>query len=111
LGRDLVLEALKQHAHGKKGWEGILNPLVALFFPLEIVIIILYAIFATYSDDNDGKHSVLLGKATVSDLYPFYMDVHVMVFIGFGFLMTFLRKYGYSSVGINFLIGGLAIQW
>lgn len=34
-----------------------------------------------------------------------------MVFIGFGFLMTFLKKYGYSAVGFNFLLGALTIQW
>ena len=33
-----------------------------------------------------------------------------MIFIGFGFLMTFLRKYGFSSVGFNFLISALVIQ-
>ncbi|XP_063173378.1 ammonium transporter Rh type A isoform X2 [Candoia aspera] len=34
-----------------------------------------------------------------------------MIFIGFGFLMTFLKKYGFSSVGINLLIAALGIQW
>jgi len=37
--------------------------------------------------------------------------VHVMIFIGFGFLMTFLKKYGFSGVGFNFLIASLAVQW
>lgn len=34
-----------------------------------------------------------------------------MIFIGFGFLMTFLRKYGYSSVGITMLIAAMILQW
>lgn len=34
-----------------------------------------------------------------------------MIFVGFGFLMTFLRKYGFSSVGINLLIAALGLQW
>lgn len=34
-----------------------------------------------------------------------------MIFIGFGFLMTFLQRYGFSSVGFNFLIAALALQW
>ena len=34
-----------------------------------------------------------------------------MIFIGFGFLMTFLRRYGYSSVSFNFLVAAFAIQW
>ena len=43
--------------------------------------------------------------------YPVFQDVHVMIFVGFGFLMTFLKKYGYSAVGYNFFISSLAIQW
>ena len=34
-----------------------------------------------------------------------------MIFIGFGFLMTFLRRYGYSSVAFNMLMASFAIQW
>ena len=40
-----------------------------------------------------------------------FQDVHVMIFIGFGFLMTYLRRYGFSSVGLNMLVGAVAIQW
>ena len=34
-----------------------------------------------------------------------------MIFIGFGFLMTFLSRYGYSSVGYNFFTAIIAAQW
>lgn len=40
-----------------------------------------------------------------------FQDVHVMIFVGFGFLMTFLQRYGFSSVGFNFLIAAFALQW
>jgi ammonium transporter Rh len=39
------------------------------------------------------------------------MDVHTMMFIGFGFLMTFLKKYGYGSIGYNFIIAGYTLEW
>uniref|UniRef100_A0A4W4EVP8 Ammonium transporter Rh type A n=1 Tax=Electrophorus electricus TaxID=8005 RepID=A0A4W4EVP8_ELEEL len=43
--------------------------------------------------------------------YGVFQDVHVMIFIGFGFLMTFLKRYGFSSVGINLLLAAFGLQW
>lgn len=39
-----------------------------------------------------------------------YQDVHVMIWIGFGFLMTFPKRYGQSALGFTFLIGAILIQ-
>jgi len=40
-----------------------------------------------------------------------FQDVHVMMIIGFGFLMTFLKRHGFGSVGFNFLLTSFVIQW
>lgn len=40
-----------------------------------------------------------------------FQDVHVMVFVGFGFLMVFLQRYGFSSVGFTFLVATFTLQW
>ncbi|XP_043857965.1 ammonium transporter Rh type B isoform X5 [Dromiciops gliroides] len=40
-----------------------------------------------------------------------FQDVHTMIFIGFGFLMTFLQRYGFSSIGFNFLLSAFSLQW
>ena len=34
-----------------------------------------------------------------------------MVCVGFGFLMAFLQRYGFSSVGFTFLLAAFALQW
>ncbi|XP_060258707.1 ammonium transporter Rh type B isoform X4 [Ovis aries] len=34
-----------------------------------------------------------------------------MIFVGFGFLMVFLQRYGFSSVGFTFLLAAFALQW
>jgi len=49
-------------------------------------------------------------KNTIDGYYPYFQDVHVMMFVGFGFLMTFLKRYGYSALGWNFLLAAFAIQ-
>ncbi|NXC53052.1 RHAG protein, partial [Aleadryas rufinucha] len=67
---------------------------------LEVIIIILYGIFVDYDRSSSA-----------TNLYPHFQDVHVMIFVGFGFLMTFLKKYGFSSVGFNMLIAAFGLQW
>lgn len=74
----------------------------------QIVLVFLYGFMTEY---GPGPDLTSLSNTDVDQYYPFYQDVHVMIFIGFGFLMTFLKKYGFSSVGYNFLISCLAIQW
>ena len=34
----------------------------------------------------------------------------MMIFVGFGFLIAWLKKCGYSSVGFNLFLGALVIQ-
>ena len=50
-------------------------------------------------------------SSDIGSRYGLFQDVHVMIFVGFGFLMTFLKKYGFSAVGLNFLLAALALQW
>jgi len=42
--------------------------------------------------------------------YPMWMDIHALVFIGFGFLMCFLKTHSWSSIGFNYLVAAWAIQ-
>ncbi|KAJ3441581.1 rh50 [Anaeramoeba flamelloides] len=42
--------------------------------------------------------------------YTYYSDVAVMVLVGFGFLMTFLKKYGISALGYTFLLACFCVQ-
>merc|ERR1719181_713193 len=81
---------------------------VALLF--QVLLIVLYAALVDYDSGVAGGNTATLG-ADVTKYYGVYQDVHVMIFIGFGFLMTFLAKYGFSAVGLNFFLGALSIQW
>lgn len=46
-----------------------------------------------------------------SFLFAEFQDVHVIVFLGFGFLSTFLIRYGFSGIGFNLLVAATATQW
>uniref|UniRef100_A0A8K9X156 Rhesus blood group family type B glycoprotein n=1 Tax=Oncorhynchus mykiss TaxID=8022 RepID=A0A8K9X156_ONCMY len=85
---------------------------------LEVILIILFGTLVQYDDETDAKlwHKEIANGSSNYDndfyyRYPSFQDVHVMIFIGFGFLMTFLQRYGFSSVGFNFLIAAFALQW
>ncbi|XP_016373148.1 ammonium transporter Rh type A-like [Sinocyclocheilus rhinocerous] len=90
-------------------------PILAL--TLEAVTIVLYALLVVYdtgdAHGHDGSHaeSNTTHSSSPMTLYPMFQDVHVMIFIGFGFLMTFLKRYGFSSVGINLLLAAFGLQW
>lgn len=85
-------------------------PILAL--ALEIVTIILFAVFVVYDDGKGhGHHGNSTHETEPMELYPMFQDVHVMIFIGFGFLMTFLKRYGFSSVGVNLLLAAFGLQW
>ena len=56
--------------------------------------------FATSYSSNDY----------VDDEYVIFRDIMVMLLLGFGFLMTFLSKYGLGAVGFTMLMTVLAIQ-
>eukprot|EP01026_Neomeris_dumetosa_P017737 TRINITY_DN1686_c0_g1_i1.p1 TRINITY_DN1686_c0_g1~~TRINITY_DN1686_c0_g1_i1.p1 ORF type:complete len:434 (+),score=53.92 TRINITY_DN1686_c0_g1_i1:144-1445(+) len=43
------------------------------------------------------------GQTDVDTVYFWYIHVAVMIFVGFGFLMTFLKRYAFGAVGLNFL--------
>ena len=51
------------------------------------------------------------GHQTMAKQYASFQDVHVMIFVGFGFLMTFLKDYNWSSMGFTMMIASVVIQW
>ena len=84
---------------------------VLLFACFQAAMIVLFGLFVEYDDSVSAKHAGPDANQPIQSIYPLFQDVHVMIFIGFGFLMTFLRKYSYGAVGLTFLIGAMCIQW
>ncbi|XP_063538649.1 ammonium transporter Rh type A-like [Cydia strobilella] len=64
----------------------------------QVILVILFFVFVRY----DGDKNVNIRG---------YEDAHVMIYVGFGFLMTFLMKYCYGALGINWMLAALVAQW
>jgi ammonium transporter Rh len=65
------------------------------------VAVVLFALLAGLAALTDFTVENATDKH-VDQYYMYYIHVAMMIFIGFGFLMTFLRRYSYSAVGLNF---------
>lgn len=72
-------------------------PVLVLF--LETAFILIFYFFASYDL-----------RADIS-IYPAFQNVNVMVVFGFGFLLTFLKRYSLSSAGFGLLLVALGVQW
>uniref|UniRef100_A0A8C2WPV6 Rh blood group, D antigen n=1 Tax=Cyclopterus lumpus TaxID=8103 RepID=A0A8C2WPV6_CYCLU len=77
--------------------------LAPLLLLLQIGFIVIYAVYI----------EVLTHLLSLYYLLSFaeFQDVNVMVILGFGFLGTFLVRYGYSATGFNLLVAVMATQW
>jgi len=93
-----------------------LSPFSIFYMIAEVVVLILFLTVVEYHELLDGSDPEFLTEnstAAASEMrkYSQLMDVHVMIFIGFGFLMTFLHKHGYNSLGLTFMVSTFVIQW
>lgn len=73
-----------------------------LIFGMQILMILL---LGSCAKDN------FIGGTDFTNYYNSFTGVEIMMFIGFGYLMTFLRRYGMGAVGLTMLVTVLAMQW
>ncbi|CAG9316291.1 unnamed protein product [Blepharisma stoltei] len=89
------------------------NPMFQIFFILlEVTIVILYGIFVEFHYDPVDPNLPWTEEPQTEFVtgYPVLQDISVMMFVGFGFLMTFLRTHSWSAVGFNFILTVVVFQ-
>ncbi|KAF7710868.1 rh blood group, D antigen [Silurus meridionalis] len=74
-------------------------------FLLQTTFIVIFTFCVEIEDSRNEKEEVFIYT------YAKFQDIHVMVFLGFGFLATFLVRYGFSSSAFNVLVAAMAVQW
>ena len=73
--------------------------LTRLLGTIQAALILLF-LFGTTYDSRDYSPSE----------YVIFRDIMVMLLLGFGFLMTFLAKYGLGAVGLTMMLSAVAVQ-
>jgi len=88
------------------GLNGTSNRLFGVFFAFFLIgMVVLYATTVDYD------LAPLPVAGTNSQLYAQYQDLHIMTFVGFTFLMTFLVRNGQTALSHSFMIGAFVILW
>ncbi|XP_073982328.1 rhesus blood group-associated glycoprotein Rh50 isoform X2 [Rhodnius prolixus] len=75
----------------------------------QLALIVAFAFVATYGEEADSKN--ILPNISTNIYYPMFQDVQVMILVGFGMIMTFLKRYSYSGAGLNFLVSAITYQY
>ena len=83
-----------------------------VFLISEAICILFYGLFTEFDLASPQLDPAREEEARfdLHNRYPLFQDVHVMIFIGFGFLMVFLKNHSWCSIGFNYLIACWAIQ-
>lgn len=77
---------------------------------VQLAMVVLFGIFTSYAPISESGHGGF-NDPIERENYELFKDVSVMIFVGFGYLMTFLRKYGYGAIGFTYLISAIVFQF
>jgi len=80
-----------------------LRGFVVVYCILQIGILVAFGLGVQYNDATDADNDL--------KYYQPMLNVVVMILIGFGFLMTFLSRYGYSALSYTYLLACFTFQW
>lgn len=73
----------------------------------QLVLLVLFAL------NTSGGKEYIEGDPSKSGVvgYAMFSGVEIMMFVGFGYLMTFMKWYGVSAVGFTMVLTAMALQW
>ncbi|OCT62528.1 ammonium transporter Rh type A-like [Xenopus laevis] len=97
----------------------VFNPSVRCQLPVLLLLLqgILIGIFAVFLSYDELSSAASLSNITVAkkndmDTYfPLFKDIQLMLFVGLGLLLSFLKLYGFGAMAFNLVIANFSIQW
>lgn len=89
--------------------------LFASFLLVQIIVLIFFAIYYDWDtlnhpnsidEDNDKESKEKIKKSYVS-----FQEINIVIFLGFGFLRSFLKHYSWTSLVLTFIGGILSFEF
>ncbi|XP_067133255.1 ammonium transporter Rh type A-like [Centruroides vittatus] len=85
---------------------------------LQVAFIIIFVFFVEYHKDAYPANTLSNSLdgfghffTLLQHYHPVFQDVNVLLVVGYGFLVTFLKKYAFNGVRFNLFLCSLTIQW
>ena len=67
--------------------------------------------FISKSSNENNNINQNINDSNFCRHFTVIIDIHMMLIGGFGFLMTFLKRYGFSSLGLTFIVVTVTTEW
>ena len=76
----------------------------------QITAIIIYGVYFKHVLPSDNKLMVTSIEEKMN-LYPYFQDIHIMIYVGFGFLLTSFHRIRLTALTNCFWVAGLSVQY
>lgn len=97
------VEVVKQ-SHSSEQVKSSMSKATWFLAIFQVVLVILMGVCARGPEGHTEP-------GTVTQAYNMFIGVEIMMFIGFGYLMTFLKLYGMGAVGFTMVATAMALQF
>ena len=87
--------------------------LFIIFGIIQIIFIILLANYYDWDNLINPKSRYYNNEEATKfeEKYRLFQEINIMIFLGFGFLRSFLKHHSWTSIGISFLAGVLSFEF
>eukprot|EP01098_Paradermamoeba_levis_P006514 TRINITY_DN26_c0_g1_i2.p1 TRINITY_DN26_c0_g1~~TRINITY_DN26_c0_g1_i2.p1 ORF type:complete len:265 (+),score=91.69 TRINITY_DN26_c0_g1_i2:172-966(+) len=80
----------------------------AVFIFFQIVIALVFLVTIKYSENPLQNHQG--GSLRADDFFSYFVHISLLTVFGFGYLLIFVKKNGFSGVGFNFLLTAMVLS-
>lgn len=77
---------------------------------MQIAFVLIYATTTVYAPEGTAQVAVAF-PADISGGYSYFNDLHVLVFIGLGMMMSFVYRNSYTAAGMSLLLASFSVLW